>query len=104
VEMADARRNARKAGAQCRAQAEGPDWGGAVRRYPAHCVHGPDGEGGESGLFVLLGRMVDVCAGRGKRVSGYQRALVEWDEMVVKNAPILTISALTHIHRRIGIG
>ncbi|KAJ7893008.1 hypothetical protein B0H13DRAFT_2276679 [Mycena leptocephala] len=41
--------------------------GGAVRRYPAHCVHGPDDEGGESGLFVLLGRMVDACAGRGKR-------------------------------------
>ncbi|KAJ7906249.1 hypothetical protein B0H13DRAFT_2274156 [Mycena leptocephala] len=41
--------------------------GGAVRRYPAHCAHGPDGEGGESGLFVLLGRMVDACAGRGKR-------------------------------------
>ncbi|KAJ7852447.1 hypothetical protein B0H13DRAFT_2284329 [Mycena leptocephala] len=24
--------------------------GGAMRRHPAHCVHGPDGEGGESGL------------------------------------------------------
>jgi hypothetical protein len=51
--------------------------GGAVRRYPAHCVHGPDGGEGESGLFVLLGRMVDACARRGKRVSGHQRALVE---------------------------
>lgn len=71
--------------------------GGAVRRYPAHCVHGPDGEGGESGLFDLLGRMVDACAGRGKRVSGYQRALMEWDEMVVNNAPP-TISTLTHMY------
>jgi hypothetical protein len=41
--------------------------GGAVRRYPAHYVHGSDGEGGESDLFVLLRRMVDACAGRGKR-------------------------------------
>jgi hypothetical protein len=41
--------------------------GCAVRRCPVHCVHGPDGEGGESDLFVSLGRMVDACAGRGKR-------------------------------------
>jgi hypothetical protein len=83
-----------RGGTRCRVRAEGAVWGGAVRRYPAYCVLGPDGEGGESGL---LGRMVDGCAGRGKRVSGYQRALVEWDEMVVNNAPIPTISTLTHI-------